>query len=52
MREPVEYVLGCNVLGYKFLQNVVFWDDHVVSKCLGINYTFFRVEWVVRVEVK
>ena len=32
-------------------QNVVLRDDHVVSKCLGIDDTFFTAEWMVRMEV-
>ena len=34
------------------LKNVVLRDDHVVSKCLGIDDTFFIAEWMVRMEVK
>ena len=28
------------------------WDDHVVTKCLGIDDTFFAARWMVRMEVK
>ena len=31
---------------------MVFRDDHVVTKCLGIDYTFIAAKWMVRMEVK
>ena len=31
---------------------MVFRDDHVVTKCLGIDDTFFAAKWMVRMEVK
>ena len=42
---------ACQVVEF-CLQNVVFRDDHVVSKCLGIDDTFFAAKWMVRMEVK
>ena len=41
----------CEVVEF-FLQDVVLCDDHVVTKCLGIDDTFFTAEWRGRVEVK
>ena len=34
----------------RLLSSVVFWDDHVASKWLGINNRFFTAEWMMRVE--
>ena len=31
---------------------MIFRDDHVVTKCLGIDDTFFAAKWMVRMEVK
>ena len=42
---------ACQVVEF-CLQNMVFRDDHVVTKYLGIDYTFFAAKWMVRMEVK
>ena len=41
----------CKIVEF-FLQDVVFRDDHVVSKLLGINDVFCTNKWMVRVELK
>ena len=42
---------ACQVIEF-FLQDVILCDDHVASRCLGIDDTFFTAEWMVREEVK
>ena len=42
---------SCQVVEF-YMQNMVFRDDHVVTKCLGIDYTFIAAKWMVRMEVK
>ena len=41
----------CKIVEF-FLQDVVFRDDHVVSKLLGINDVFCTNKWMAKVKLK